>query len=154
MHLGNTAHRELTRSVKLAREISGLTFGVYIGELAQGRDSAIARHAELAAAESAVLIAVDPDARTIDIVTGIEAHIFLDDPHAILPRWHLPPVQLPVTSWVGCVRHLSSWQNMHAPPRSTTSTNRSKRVSCISLALFTCPLFEHAMPALHRRAPQ
>ena len=86
MHLGNTAHRELTRSVKLAREISGLTFGVYIGELTQGRDSAIARHAELAAAESAVLIAVDPDARTIDIVTGIEAHIFLDDRSCDLPR--------------------------------------------------------------------
>ena len=26
-----------------------------------------------------MLIAVDPDARTIDIVTGKEAHIFLDD---------------------------------------------------------------------------
>ena len=79
VHLGNAAYRDLTRSVKLAREISGLTFGVYIGELAQGRDSATARHAELPAAESAVLIAVDPDARTIDIVTGKEAHIFLDD---------------------------------------------------------------------------
>ncbi len=79
MHLGNTARRDLTRSVKLAREISGLAFGVYIGELAQGRESAIARHAQLPVAESAVLIAVDPDARTIDIVTGKEAHISLDD---------------------------------------------------------------------------
>jgi hypothetical protein len=79
MHLGNTARRDLTRSVKLAREISGLAFGVYIGELAQGRESAISRHAQLPAAESAVLIAVDPDARSIDIVTGKEAHISLDD---------------------------------------------------------------------------
>jgi hypothetical protein len=79
MHLGNTARRDLTRAVKLAREISGLAFGVYIGELAQGRESAVARHAQLPAAESAVLVAVDPYARTIDIITGKEAHIFLDD---------------------------------------------------------------------------
>ncbi len=79
MHLGNTARRDLTRSVKLAREISGLAFGVYIGELAQGRESAMARHAQLPAAESAVLIAVDPEARTIDIITGTQAHISLDN---------------------------------------------------------------------------
>ena len=79
MHLGNSATKYLTRSVKLAREISGLAFGVYIGELPQGRESAFARHAQLPAAESAILVAVDPDARTIDIVTGKEAHISLDD---------------------------------------------------------------------------
>ena len=79
MHLGNSATKDLTRSVKLAREISGLAFGVYIGELPQGRESAFARHAQLPAAESAILVAVDPDARTIDIVTGKEAHISLDD---------------------------------------------------------------------------
>lgn len=39
MHLGNSATKDLTRSVKLAREISGLAFGVYIGELPQGRES-------------------------------------------------------------------------------------------------------------------
>ena len=79
MHLGNSATKDLTRSVKLAREISGIAFGVYIGELPQGRESAFARHAQLPAAESAILVAVDPDARTIDIVTGKEAHISLDD---------------------------------------------------------------------------
>ena len=79
MHLGNSATKDLTRSVKLAREISGLAFGVYIGELPQGRESAFARHAQLPAAESAILVAVDPGARTIDIVTGKEAHISLDD---------------------------------------------------------------------------
>ena len=79
MHLGNSATKDLTRSVKLAREISGLAFGVYIGELPQGRESAFARHAQLPAPESAILVAVDPDARTIDIVTGKEAHISLDD---------------------------------------------------------------------------
>jgi hypothetical protein len=79
MHLGDSARRDLTRSVKLAREISGLAFGAFIGKLPEGRDSAIARHAQLPAAESAILVAVDPDARTIDIITGKDAHIFLDD---------------------------------------------------------------------------
>lgn len=70
---------ELQRSIDLAREISGLVFGVYVGELVQGRESAIAAHAKLPDPEDAVLIAIDESARTIDIVTGIRVARVLDD---------------------------------------------------------------------------
>lgn len=70
---------ELQRSIDLAREISGLVFGVYVGALAQGRESAIAAHAQLPDAEDAVLIAIDEAARTLDIVTGTRVSRILDD---------------------------------------------------------------------------
>lgn len=70
---------ELQRSIDLAREISGLVFGVHVGELAHGRESAIAAHALLPDPEDAVLIAIDESARTIDIVTGIRVARVLDD---------------------------------------------------------------------------
>ena len=70
---------ELQRSIDLAREICGLVFGVYVGVLEQGRESAIAAHAQLPDPEDAVLIAVDESARTIDIVTGTRVSRVLDD---------------------------------------------------------------------------
>jgi hypothetical protein len=69
----------ITNAVELAREISGRCFAVYVGPLEQGRDSAIAKHAQILGAETAVLIAVDPDSRTIDIITGTQAAIDIDD---------------------------------------------------------------------------
>jgi hypothetical protein len=79
MHLGNAARSDIKKSVALAREISGLAFGVYIGELPDGRQSVEARHAQLPSPESAVLLALDPQARTIDIITGTDAHVVLDN---------------------------------------------------------------------------
>ena len=70
---------ELQRAIDLAREICGLVFGVYVGVLEQGRESAIAAHAQLPDPEDAVLIAVDESARTIDIVTGTRVSRVLDD---------------------------------------------------------------------------
>ena len=70
---------ELQRAIDLAREICGLVFGVYVGELEQGRESAVAAHAQLPDPEDAVLIAVDESARTIDIVTGTRVSRVLDD---------------------------------------------------------------------------
>ncbi len=70
---------DLQRSLDLARDLCGLVFGLYVGALAEGRDSAIAAHAKLPDAEDAVLIAIDPDARTIDIVTGSRVATVLDD---------------------------------------------------------------------------
>jgi hypothetical protein len=69
----------ITAAVELAREISGRCFAVYVGPLDQGRDSAIAKHALIPGAQTSVLIAVDPVARTIDIVTGTQAAIDIDD---------------------------------------------------------------------------
>jgi hypothetical protein len=79
MHLGSAARNDIKKSVALAREISGLAFGVYVGDLPDGQDSVAARHAEIPNAESAVLIALDPQTRTIDIVTGTVAHVVLDN---------------------------------------------------------------------------
>ena len=79
MHLGNTAQADIKKAVDLAREISGLTFGVYVGTLPEGRTSAQARLTELPTPESAVLLALDPSSRTIDIVTGPSAHVVLDN---------------------------------------------------------------------------
>lgn len=70
---------ELQRAIDLAREICGLVFGVYVGVLEHGRESAIAAHAQLPDPEDAVLIAVDESARTIDIVTGTRVSRVLDD---------------------------------------------------------------------------
>jgi Domain of unknown function (DUF5130) len=79
MHLGSAARNDIKKSVALAREISGLAFGVYVGDLPLGRDSATAWHAQMPSPESAVLIALDPDARSIDIVTGTDAHVVLNN---------------------------------------------------------------------------
>lgn len=68
----SAAHRyELGRVVQAARSVCGYGFGVFVGPLPDGRDSALAHHAALPDAASAVLVAVDPSARTIEIVTGI-----------------------------------------------------------------------------------
>ena len=70
---------ELSRVVQRARSISGYCFGVYVGPLAAGRESAIAQHSVLPDPTSAVLVAVDPAARTIEIVTGKTVAVDLDD---------------------------------------------------------------------------
>ena len=66
---------DLQRVVQKARDISGFVFAVYLGPLAEGRATAIERHASLPDAASAVLVAVDPTARSIEIVTGTNAAI-------------------------------------------------------------------------------
>ena len=70
---------ELQQAVDLAREISGLCFAVYIGELSSGRASAVATHATLTDPLLSVLIALDPGAKCIEIVTGISVAHLLDD---------------------------------------------------------------------------
>ena len=71
--------RAIQRCVDLAREISGLRFAVRVGNLPEGRTAAVAAHARLADAERTVLVAVDPTARTVDIVTGRVAALAIDD---------------------------------------------------------------------------
>jgi len=82
MALGELTVRQrdaVQRAVDLAREISGRCFAAYVGPLPEGRDSALARHAMIPDAESAVLIALDPQARTIHVVTGTEAAMSIYD---------------------------------------------------------------------------
>lgn len=70
---------DLQRTVDRAREISGLGFGLRVGPLPQGRDSAIAAHAQLPDPARAVLVAVDPAERVMEIVTGSTVAPYLDD---------------------------------------------------------------------------
>ena len=68
--------------VVVARERArcGVDFSVYVGALVDGRDTALALHAELGdAADEAVLIAVDPGGRATEFVTGAKARRWVDD---------------------------------------------------------------------------
>lgn len=69
----------IERAVQRARDICGFEFGVFVGDLPAGRESAIATHASMQEPNSAVLIAVDPQRRTMDVVTGNRIKRNLDD---------------------------------------------------------------------------
>jgi hypothetical protein len=61
-------------ALRLADISTGLTFSVYIGELGpSSRDMAQHLHARLADPDSSVLIAVSPNERVLEIVTGSRA---------------------------------------------------------------------------------
>ncbi|MBU6245079.1 MAG: DUF5130 domain-containing protein [Actinomycetales bacterium] len=77
--LSSGQEASLQRSLSTAREISGVCFGLRIGSLPGGRESALAAHAQLPDAARAVLVAVDPAARVIEIVTGTGVVDHLDD---------------------------------------------------------------------------
>ncbi|MEI6362578.1 MAG: DUF5130 family protein [Actinomycetes bacterium] len=77
--LSEAQRSDLLRIVQRARSICGYGFGVYVGPLADGRQSAIAQHAQIADPASAVLVAVDPSAHVIEIVTGVDAAVTLDN---------------------------------------------------------------------------
>ena len=69
---------EAQRLVDLGREISGIAFAVYIGEIS-GPDSMRAQLAELPDPDGTVLVAVDPDQHAIEIVTGSYAMSRVND---------------------------------------------------------------------------
>lgn len=72
---------QIRRAVTSAERRTGLNWSVFIGHLgADPRAEALARHAEVGpAAAKTVLIAVDPVARRLEIVTGKQARGVLDD---------------------------------------------------------------------------
>jgi hypothetical protein len=69
----------IEQAIGIAQRASGLHFSAYIGPLAEGRSSAESMLRSQSDAARNVLVAVDPDARTVDIVTGPEARRWLDD---------------------------------------------------------------------------
>jgi len=77
--LTSVQRQDIERIVQLARDICGYEFGVFVGELSAGRESALAMHAGMHDPNSAVLVAVDTKASTMDIVTGSRVHRSLDD---------------------------------------------------------------------------
>lgn len=61
-------------ALRLADAATGLTFSVYIGELGEdSRETAQRLHARLADPDVSVLIAVSPNERVLEIVTGSRA---------------------------------------------------------------------------------
>ena len=72
--LSTRALLRVDEALRLADAATGLTFSVYIGELAEPvRDSAESLHAQLAGSTKAVLIAISPNQRVLEIVTGSDA---------------------------------------------------------------------------------
>ena len=62
-----------------ARTISGYGFALYVGPLDGGRADAVAQHAALRSPAGAVLVAVSPTQRRLEIVTGANVAVNLDD---------------------------------------------------------------------------
>ena len=75
----------LDEALRSADQQTGLTFSVYIGELdAPTRESAEKLHKQIDGADRAVLVAVSPNQRKLEIVTGNEARRRISDRDAKL----------------------------------------------------------------------
>ena len=75
----------LDEGLRVADQQTGLTFSVYIGDLAEPvRESAEQLHKRIAHPETAVLVAVSPNQRVLEIVTGPEARKRISDRDAKL----------------------------------------------------------------------
>lgn len=75
----------LDHALRVADTSTGLTFSVYVGELAEPvREHAQKLHAQLADPARSVLIAVSPNQRVLEIVTGAEARKRIPDRDAKL----------------------------------------------------------------------
>jgi hypothetical protein len=75
----------LDEALRLADKETGLTFSVYLGELEEPvRAHAERLHKQLDGADRAVLIAVSPNQRLLEIVTGNEARKRITDRDAKL----------------------------------------------------------------------
>ena len=70
---------DVERAMAQANATSGLTFSVYVGELSGGRSQAVRMLNSLANSASAVVIAVDPSRRQLEVVTGAVAARALDE---------------------------------------------------------------------------
>ena len=76
---------EISRAIRNAESVSGLTFSVYVGA-SEGETRAFAEqlHAQLPDPERSVLVLVDPGGRRLEVVTGLEAAEAVDDTGAAL----------------------------------------------------------------------
>jgi len=75
----------LDEALRVADQQTGLTFSVYIGDLDEPvRETAEKLHRQLNASNRAVLVAVSPDQRKLEIVTGNEARKRISDRDAKL----------------------------------------------------------------------
>ena len=75
----------LDEALRVADQQTGLTFSVYIGDLEEPtREHAEQLHRQIAGAASAVLVAVSPNQRVLEIVTGSAARKRVTDRDAKL----------------------------------------------------------------------
>lgn len=75
----------LAEALRLADHATGLTFSVYVGDLDEPfRGHAEKLHGQLAAPDQSVLIAVSPNQRILEIVTGSAARKRIPDRSAKL----------------------------------------------------------------------
>ena len=75
----------LDEALRMADEQTGLTFSVYLGDLEEPvRQHAERLHKQLDGADRAVLVAVSPNQRVLEIVTGNEARKRVSDRDAKL----------------------------------------------------------------------
>ncbi len=75
----------LDEALRVADQQTGLTFSVYVGELDEPvRDHAESLHRQVDGAAKAVLVAVSPNQRVLEIVTGSEARKRISDRDAKL----------------------------------------------------------------------
>lgn len=70
----------LDEALRLADQATGLTFSIYLGDLEEPiRESAEKLHSQIANPQKAVLLAVSPSQRKLEIVTGDEARKRITD---------------------------------------------------------------------------
>jgi uncharacterized membrane protein YgcG len=75
----------LDEALRLAEDSTGLVFSVYVGDLDDPvREQAEKLHAQLGRADEAVLVAVSPNQRLLEIVTGARARRRIPDRSAKL----------------------------------------------------------------------
>ena len=75
----------LDEALRVADQQTGLTFSVYVGDLAEPvRETAEQLHKRIAHPATAVLVAVSPNQRVLEIVTGHEARKRISDRDAKL----------------------------------------------------------------------
>ncbi|GGL02818.1 DUF5130 family protein [Mangrovihabitans endophyticus] len=75
----------LDQALRLADQQTGLTFSVYVGELTEPvREASERLHEQIENAAHAVLLAVSPNQRVLEIVTGNEARKRISDRDAKL----------------------------------------------------------------------
>jgi uncharacterized membrane protein YgcG len=72
--------QEIDKAIRDAETLCRLEFSVFVGRSeGETRPFAERLHAALTAPDRSVLVLVDPAARLLEIVTGLEAHRVLDD---------------------------------------------------------------------------
>jgi hypothetical protein len=69
----------LEKALQAASVNTGAHFAAFVGHLPAGRDSAVALQRQLPTPKMAVLIAVDPEQRVVEVVTGAGMRDHLDE---------------------------------------------------------------------------